>query len=630
MFDLRWDSSYDLSNHSADGRFRFSLRYVGAATDDPTVKNLIGDLSVDPDIPDARATWHRNYTPLAPWIRAHVLKQAMGWNGETQLADHFKEHPELAVAYGFVSDDPTTQSETVRPNLPAQSRLWEMWHEGFDDNLRTICRTVASELVELAREEGIPAPDDVFQPGGKGNTSKRSETRLITDTTKEVWQQTKPFVTEEFFLKRGSNAQIHENAFWEQHAFMGVRKNMFAESGADSFYVDSTRDRTLSGSTHRWQIRKLTIEEMRRQHRRTTKRLIERARRDGELVGELWTAIDVTKGAPFTGEMDTDDGGNVIEPYILGHRDGNYYHQWASIQIVGHDIPLVLDALPRKRGMAKDEIVAELLDHATEMVDDIDLVMMDREFDSDPVKDSCEEHGVYFLNPKRKFTDQNDTIEEMKRNEETVRIVEQPREDHPNRKNLFLPSTRETPEDEETKNEEGDDDPDERPNHRQEMRGELGLAEDDIDGDASPLGRLLGEIRGDEPLETEDANGDGTGFVVFQTNHPFVSARDEDGSPYDEREQIHMIARVIRWYRHRWGIENGYKKIKTFMVRTTSTCPRYRFFNFMFACVLYNVWRLVDLLVKLSLEMNPDYSPRVNANQFVTIAKQYYGLDPPD
>jgi IS4 transposase len=633
-FDLRWNSLYDLGDHSADGSHngccQFTLHYVGAASDNPTIEDLIGDLSVDPDLPDSRATWHRNYTPLVPWMRAHILKLAMGWNGETQLADHFEKHPRMAVAYGFI-DDPAEESKRIRPDPPAQSRLWEMWHEEFSDDLRDICRDVATELVELAREAGIPAPDDVFQPDDKQVTSERSETRLIADTTKEVWQHAKPFVIDEFFLKRGDNAQIHDNAFWEQHAFMGVRKNMFAESGADSFYIDSTRDRTPSGSTHRWQIRKLSIEEMRRQHRQTTKRLIERARRDGELVGKLWAAIDVTKGAPFTGEMDTDDEGNVVEPYILGHRDGNYYHHWASIQIVGHDIPLVLDALPKEHGMSKDEIVDELLGHATEMVDDIELVMMDREFDSDPVKDICEEHGVYCLNPKRKFAAQNDIIEEMKRNDETIRIVEQSPEDQSNRTHLFLPSTTEMPDDTDEGAADSGADSDERPNYRQEMCEELGIDEADLGEEISPLARLLSDLRGeDEDLETTTSDGDGTGFVVFQTNHPFVSACDEDGEPYDEHERIHMVARLIRWYRHRWGIENGYKTIKTFMVRTTSTCPRYRFFNFMFACVLYNTWRLVDLLVKLSLEEHPDYAPRVDANQFLTIAKQYYGLDPPD
>lgn len=270
------------------------------------------------------------------------------------------------------------------------------------------------------------------------------------------------------------------------------------------------------------------------------------------------------------------------------------------------------------------------MSHATEMVDDIDLVMMDREFDSDPVKDICDEYGVYYLNPKRKFAAQNDTIAEMKRNGETVRVVEQPAEDGPPRTHLFLPSTMETPNADDTDDEETDVDRDERPNYRQEMCEELGIDETGLGGEISPLARLLSDLRGDdEDLDTTDAVGDGTGFVVFQTNHPFVSVRDDD-QPYEERERMHMVARLIRWYRHRWGIENGYKKIKTFMVRTTSTCPRYRFFNFMFACILYNTWRLVDLLVKLSLNEHPNYAPRVDANQFLTIAKKYYGLDPPD
>ncbi len=96
-FNLRWGSLYDLGSHSADashaGCFRFSLRYVGSANDDPTIETLIADLSIDPELPDSRATWHRNFTPLTPWIRAHVLKQAMGWNGEKQLAEHFETNP---------------------------------------------------------------------------------------------------------------------------------------------------------------------------------------------------------------------------------------------------------------------------------------------------------------------------------------------------------------------------------------------------------------------------------------------------------------------------------------------------------------------------------------------------------
>lgn len=67
------------------------------------------------------------------------------------------------------------------------------------------------------------------------------------------------------------------------------------------------------------------------------------------------------------------------------------------------------------------------------------------------------------------------------------------------------------------------------------------------------------------------------------------------------------------------------------MVQTTSTERDDRFFNVAFACVLDNVWRLVNLLVKLTIDdENRSYASRVYANQFLTVAKQGYGLDPPD
>ena len=59
---------------------------------------------------------------------------------------------------------------------------------------------------------------------------------------------------------------------------------------------------------------------------------------------------------------------------------------------------------------------------------------------------------------------------------------------------------------------------------------------------------------------------------------------------------------------------------------SASTERDYRFFNFAFACVLYNVRRLVDLLVKITIDgENRMYAPRVDANQFLTVAKQWYG-----
>lgn len=94
-----------------------------------------------------------------------------------------------------------------------------------------------------------------------------------------------------------------------------------------------------------------------------------------------------------------------------------------------------------------------------------------------------------------------------------------------------------------------------------------------------------------------------------------------------------MASRIIRYYKHRWRLENTYKKAKSFRVRTTSMDHEYRFFNFIFASTLYNLWRMVDLLVKLELLTKSEigYNPLVTGDLFLTIAKDHnLGLGPPD
>ncbi len=214
-----------------------------------------------------------------------------------------------------------------------------------------------------------------------------------------------------------------------------MREDMYAASGPASFFLDTTRERVPSESTHRYQLGKLSVAEIRSMLRTTTRMLIARARQHGELTGKLWAAIDVTKGFPFTGDIEDH------EADILGYKDGNQYYQWAMLKIVGLDVPLVLDAIPRERGQSKDEIVEQLLTHATEMVD-LDLVMMDREFDSEGVKATCEKYGVHYQNPTRIFerSDEADTIEWMYCEGKRFHVTEEEMDDDtPMRKQLYLP-----------------------------------------------------------------------------------------------------------------------------------------------------------------------------------------------
>jgi putative transposase len=572
---------------------------------------------VDFSLYDAHPKCNTQSKPVIPMVRALMIMHLHGWEHETALAAYLTKRKDLSEALGFES-------------VPNQSTFWRAQNERFSEELCDAIRRWTDIVITAAHACDVSLPERVTTGGAdEAQDDDCPKHQLVAEKTDEVWQQAKPFVTDAFALDRGPNWEIHENAFWEQHAYMGMREDMYARSGPASFSLDTTRERIPTGSTHRYQIGKLSVAEIRSMLRNTTRMIIARARQHGELTGKLWAAIDVTKGFPFTGDPEDH------EDDILGYKDGNEYYQWAVLKIVGMDVPLVLDAIPRERGQSKDEIVEKLLEHTTEMVN-LDLVMMDREFDSGPVKGTCEEYGVHYLNPTRIFegSDEAETIAWMYRNGKRFHVTEEESDGGtPTRKQIYLPKQSNSGDDD-------DDDEDEDDSLSEvwtELCGEWEF--EDVEGEPSErmsFSRLLADIQREEEVEERKQKAQGgdvdtSETVVFETNHPYVTARDADGQQMDGKGFIHMIERLIRWYRRRWGIENGFKKQKHFMVRTTSTESDYRFFNFAFACVLYNVWRLVDLLVKLAIDgENRSYSPRVDANQFLTVAKQFYGLDPPD
>jgi IS4 transposase len=79
---------------------------------------------------------------------------------------------------------------------------------------------------------------------------------------------------------------------------------------------------------------------------------------------------------------------------------------------------------------------------------------------------------------------------------------------------------------------------------------------------------------------------------------------------------------LLREYGYRWEIESGYKSIKRFMAATTSKNFVLRFFYFAFACLLYSIWRAVDLLVQIEVTGEYKRSPVVTANTVLTLLKQ--------
>lgn len=102
------------------------------------------------------------------------------------------------------------------------------------------------------------------------------------------------------------------------------------------------------------------------------------------------------------------------------------------------------------------------------------------------------------------------------------------------------------------------------------------------------------------PATADDADGK---YAVFVTNRDHVEP--------DE------IRHVTNSYSRRWDIENQYKSLKAFLPKTSSKDYRVRLFNFTFAALLYNLWRLTDFLVKAGLDREMRSPPVVSAKTFV-------------
>jgi len=149
-----------------------------------------------------------------------------------------------------------------------------------------------------------------------------------------------------FSLDRGEGCEIPENAYWGLQTYLGLRENLAANEGARSFIHESKRDRTPLGHGHRDQIRDLPIEQIREMYRQAVQQLINELAETEEFFRAGIVAIDITEDDPFTGDR------TGHEDEIIGTKEktDEYAYQWATVQLVGNAVPLVLDA--RRYGKA--------------------------------------------------------------------------------------------------------------------------------------------------------------------------------------------------------------------------------------------------------------------------------------
>lgn len=267
--------------------------------------------------------------------------------------------------------------------MPDQSTLWRSWNKRFTADLCKTVEAAARTILIKAQNEGVDVPREPERKlrhrlGESEGSEPHDET--VLEQAEKLTDHVSRVVFPAFSLDRSDGCEIHENAYWDLQTYLGLRENLAANEGARSFIHESTRERTPLGHAHRDHIRDLSIEQIREMYRQAIGRLLGEVAETEEFFRAGIVAIDITEAEPFTGDR------TGHEDEILGTKESSdeYAYQWATVQLVGNAVPIVLDARPVRRGESRLKIVENLLDSAEELVH-VDNVLMDREFDSQHV-----------------------------------------------------------------------------------------------------------------------------------------------------------------------------------------------------------------------------------------------------
>ncbi|WP_254547188.1 transposase [Halomarina pelagica] len=461
-------------------------------------------------------------------MRLFLLKELHGWNHETALVEYLQQRPSLCHRLNIEA-------------IPDQSTLWRCWRYRFTTDLKDMIKTTAKTILIKADRAGVTIPREPSdtQTRHESDEEPTLDGRTVFDQVQKITEHIGQIVYPGFSLDRGEGCEIHEHAFWDLQTYLGLRESLAANEGARSFVYESQRDRTPLGHTHREHVRNLSVDRIHEMYRQSLDRLLERVADTKEFHRGGIVVIDITEANPFTGDR------SGYENEIIGTKEASdeYAYQWATAQLVGNAVPLVLDARPVRKGESRLEIVEDLLDSAEELVF-VDNVLMDRDFDSQHVLDAISQRGLTYVVPKRMQTSEK---------AQAKRLCQQDQNRYLTDRNLHLGSNE-------------------------------------------------------------------------WHNTTLIYRRKEDAKYTDHRQYSVFMSnggeRYLSEYAYRWEIESGYRSIKRFMAATTSKNFVLRFFYFAFACLLYSIWRAVDLLVQVELTGEYERSPVVTANTVLTLLKQ--------
>jgi len=497
------------------------------------------DHSID-SIEDGYPAWHPSPLSFRAMVLAFIFLEITGDSYAT-FTRRLTRQPEVATLLGF-------------SRVPDESAFSRAWRNRFDDAVQEYVQTAAHFVVKEVHDFDIPAPEvrpktEIIEDAHVAEDSTEDES-FSQDEIVQTTRLARDHAFGHFKSGRAANASYEDTRFFELQTFMGMVGCGTAQ-GAARFQYRRGEHYGPHGDTHLRAVKQFDPDEIVDGFNETTDRLLSVIASEASFRRPITAAIDITT-IPYYGDVEE-------MPMVSGTKDGEgRAFKFATLSIVGRNIPLVLAVEPVRESSAWDEnppnqihrTVRRLVRRAKEQVP-IETVLCDREFDSMRVFQTLSNLGVNYLIPKRIASSEREVIDQMDEDDQDIAVesasVHVEAGSHPMRF-LYVPST----------------------------------------------------------------SGEGT--TVFATNLRVGP---------DEAETF------CRRYSRRWQIENEYKSIKgDFLAKTSSKDYRVRLFYFVFAVLLYNIWRLTDFLLKAGVDGEMEYAPVLTAGECVEIVVS--ALIPPD
>jgi len=355
------------------------------------------------------------------------------------------QHPELAEVFGLV-------------RIPDKSVLSRAWRQRFSESEREFVTTAAHYVVKEIhnRDMSVPAArpkQEVVTPGcdlsavddgeDPDETTEQSDTSFDDEAITRTTRLARQHGFEGFDSERAQNATYGDTQFFELQTFMGMVGCGTAQ-GAARFQHRRGREYAPHGDTHLRAVKQFEPEDLRAGFDEATNKLLSVISSEATFRRSVTVAIDITT-IPY---YDNTEGMSMVSS--LTPEDRAY--KFATLSIVGYNVPLVLAVEPIHESSAWDEnpsnqvhrAVRRLVRRAKDHVP-IGTVLCDREFDSKQAFQTLENLDVNYLIPKRIHSTEREVIDQMEADDQEV-AVESARVDieagsHPMRF-LYVPWTK--------------------------------------------------------------------------------------------------------------------------------------------------------------------------------------------